>query len=119
MEAVYSKIKDMLKAFYPVLYLTSFEYDRTKQKIEGIINVLRSEGKDVRIFNWNCVDGLRGLNGDKPQPVINKDGEEIEGDVLDLLTYVWLTYQYVADGLDVSVEKVHELVGQAMKDLNK
>ena len=71
MEAVYSKIKDMLKAFYPVLYLTSFEYDRTKQKIEGIINVLRSEGKDVRIFNWNCVDGLRGLNGDKPQPVIN------------------------------------------------
>ena len=77
MEAVYSKIKDMLKAFYPVLYLTSFEYDRTKQKIEGIINVLRFEGKDVRIFNWNCVDGLRGLNGDKPQPVINKDGEEI------------------------------------------
>lgn len=77
MEAVYSKIKDMLKAFYPVLYLTSFEYDRTKQKIEGIINVLRTEGKDVRIFNWNCVDGLRGLNGDKPQPVINKDGEEI------------------------------------------
>lgn len=77
MEAVYSKIKDMLKAFYPVLYLTSFEYDRTKQKIEGIINVLRSEGKNVRIFNWNCVDGLRGLNGDKPQPVINKDGEEI------------------------------------------
>ena len=77
MEAVYSKIKDMLKAFYPVLYLTSFEYDRTKQKIEGIINVLRSEGKDVRIFNWNCVDGLRGLNGDKPQPVNNKDGEEI------------------------------------------
>lgn len=77
MEAVYSKIKDMLKAFYPVLYLNSFEYDRTKQKIEGIINVLKSEGKDVRIFNWNCVDGLRGLNGDKPQPLINKDGEEI------------------------------------------
>ena len=36
MEAVYSKIKDMLKAYYPVLYLTSYEYDRTKQKIEGI-----------------------------------------------------------------------------------
>ena len=48
----------------------------------------------------------------------NKDGEEIEGDVLDLLTYIWLTYQYVAEGLDVSVEKVHELVGQAMDDIN-
>ena len=49
----------------------------------------------------------------------NKDGEEIEGDVLDLLTYIWLTYKYVAEGLDIPVEKVHELVGQAMEDLNK
>ena len=77
MEAIYSKIKDMLKAYYPVLYLTSFEYDRTKQKIEGIINILKSEGKDVRLFNWNCVSGLRDLNSDKSIPVINKDDEEI------------------------------------------
>ena len=49
----------------------------------------------------------------------NKEGEEVEGDVLDLLTYIWLTYKYVAEGLDVPVEKVHELVGQAMEDLNK
>ena len=49
----------------------------------------------------------------------NKDGEEVEGDVLDLLTYIWLTYKYVAEGLDIPVEKVHELVGQAMEDLNK
>ena len=49
----------------------------------------------------------------------DKNGEELEGDVLDLLTYIWLTYRYVAEGLDVPVEKVHELVGQAMEDLNK
>ena len=49
----------------------------------------------------------------------NKDGEEVEGDVLDLFIYIWLTYRYVAEGLDVPVEKVHELVGQAMEDLNK
>jgi len=49
----------------------------------------------------------------------NKDGEEVEGDVLDLLTYIWLTYKYVAEGLDVPVEKVHELVGQALEDLDK
>lgn len=77
MEAIYSKIKDMLKAYYPVLYLTSFEYDRTKQKIEGIINILKSEGRGVRLFNWNCVSGLRDLSSDKPLPVINKDDEEI------------------------------------------
>ena len=49
----------------------------------------------------------------------NKDGEEVEGDVLDLLTYIWLTYKYVAEGLDVPVERVHELVGQALEDINK
>lgn len=77
MEAVYSKIKDMLKAYYPVLYLTSYEYDRTKQKIEGIVNILRSENKNLRLFNWNCVDGLRLIEGVTPSPVRNKDGEEI------------------------------------------
>lgn len=67
----------MLKAYYPVLYLTSYEYDRTKQKIEGIVNILRSENKNLRLFNWNCVDGLRLIDGITPSPVQNKDGEEI------------------------------------------
>ena len=49
----------------------------------------------------------------------DKNGEEIEGDVLDLLTYIWLTYRYVADSLDIPVEKVHELVGQALENLEK
>ena len=49
----------MLKAYYPVLYLTSFEYDRTRQKIVGIINSLKSDNfKQIRLFNWNCVEGL-------------------------------------------------------------
>lgn len=77
MEAIYSKIKDMLNAYYPVLYLTSYEYDRTKQKIEGIVNILRSENKNLRLFNWNFVDGLRLIDGVTPSPVRNKDGEEI------------------------------------------
>lgn len=58
MESIYTKIKDMLSAYYPVFYLNSFEYDRTKQKIEGIAELLRSEDKKVRIYNWNCVEGL-------------------------------------------------------------
>ena len=49
----------------------------------------------------------------------NKDGEEVEGDVSDLFIYIWLTYRHVAEGLDVSVEKVHELVKQAIEDINK
>ncbi|MCK9414840.1 MAG: AAA family ATPase [Prolixibacteraceae bacterium] len=59
MEAIYSKIKDMLRAYYPVLYLTSFEYDRTKQKLNGIIGSLRTETSSlIRVFTWNCVNGL-------------------------------------------------------------
>ena len=49
----------------------------------------------------------------------DKNGEELEGDVLDLLTYIWLTYRYVAEGLDIPVEKVHDLVGQALENLEK
>lgn len=49
----------------------------------------------------------------------DKNGEEIEGDVLDLLTYIWLTYRYVAEGLDIPVDKVHDLVGQALENLEK
>ena len=47
MEAIYGKIKDMLNAYYPVLYLTSFEYDRTKQKIDGI----RKQKQNVEMLN--------------------------------------------------------------------
>ena len=49
----------------------------------------------------------------------NKDGEEVEGDVSDLFIYIWLTYRHVAEGLDVPVERVHELVGQALENLEK
>ena len=58
MEHIYTKIKDMLNAYYPVIYLLSYEYERTKQKVSGIINNLRESGKQVNLYYWNCVDGL-------------------------------------------------------------
>ena len=58
MNVMYTKIKDMLRAYYPVLYLVSFEYERTTQKLIGIINSLRENGKKVNLYIWNCVDGL-------------------------------------------------------------
>lgn len=38
----------MLSAYYPVFYLNSFEYDRTKQKIEGIADLLRTDKQIIR-----------------------------------------------------------------------
>lgn len=52
----FEQIQDMLRAYYPVLYLTSFEYDRTKQKLRGIAKNLN---KNYQFYEWNCVDGLR------------------------------------------------------------
>lgn len=78
MEAIYGKIKNMLNAYYPVLYLTSFEYDRTKQKIDGIINSLRSEKKEVRLFNWNCVEGLNLITVDGQHQYFGEEYDDAE-----------------------------------------
>ena len=51
----FGQIQDMLKAYYPILYLTTFEYDRTKQKIKGVAKNLN---KNFQFYEWNCVDGL-------------------------------------------------------------
>jgi len=50
MEAMYGKIKDMLNAYYPVLYLTTFEYYRTKQKIET-----SAKPSFIEKFPFSCV----------------------------------------------------------------
>jgi AAA+ superfamily predicted ATPase len=57
----YGQIQDMLKAYYPILYLTTFEYNRTIQKLVGIAKNL---DKNYQFYEWNCVDGLcrRELN---------------------------------------------------------
>ena len=51
MEDVFQKLILMIRAYYPVLYLHSYEYYRTKQKIKGIVELLRREGKKVNITN--------------------------------------------------------------------
>jgi hypothetical protein len=71
----FEQIQDMLKAYYPVFYLTSFEYDRTKQKLRGIA---KSLNKNYRFYEWNCVDGLRkrDLSDGKITPVTEKEAPE-------------------------------------------
>ena len=69
------QIQDMLKAYYPIVYLTSFEYDRAKQKIKGIAKKLN---KDYQLYEWNCVDGLskRDLGNDELSSVDNNEEPE-------------------------------------------
>lgn len=74
---IYEQIQNMLKAYYPVLYITTFEYDRTKQKIRS---VAKNIGKEYKYFEWNCVDGLieRNLkNGEFKQISNSEEPEEL------------------------------------------
>ena len=58
----YIKLKDMLEACYPVVYLTTYEYKRTNDKIYSVIKALRDQNEIVNQYVWNCVDGLCRLD---------------------------------------------------------
>ena len=58
MEPVFEKLKDMLYAYYPTIYLQTYEYDRTWMKIRSIANSIISSGTDFNLYKWNCVEGL-------------------------------------------------------------
>ena len=55
MENVYEKLSNMLMAYYPIIYLTGYEYDITTQKIRSVIKGLSCE---TNIYLWNCATGL-------------------------------------------------------------
>ena len=78
MEDIFQKLILMIRAYYPVLYLYSFEYYRTKQKIKGIIDILRREGKTVNLFQWDCVYGLVQIMPDKTEKNIERMQNPIE-----------------------------------------
>lgn len=72
----YTKLKDMLYASYPVLYLTTYEYKRTIDKLLSIVNELREKSETVNFYIWNCVDGLVIYNTqNKPDSIVTQKNE--------------------------------------------
>jgi len=78
MEDVFQKLVLMIRAYYPVLYLHSYEYYRTKQKIKGIVELLRREGKKVNYYQWDCVYGLVQFLPDKTEKRIERMENPLE-----------------------------------------
>lgn len=78
MDDVFQKLILMIRAYYPVMYLHSFEYYRTKQKIKGIVDILRREGKTVNLYQWDCVFGLVQLMPDKTEKKIERMQNPLE-----------------------------------------
>ena len=79
MDDVFKKIEYLLKSFYPVIYLTSFEYERTKQKVRTAIADVSMHN---HIFEWNCVDGLKLVDKDSRNEIENMEEPE------ELLRYI-------------------------------
>lgn len=75
MEPVFEKLKDMLYAYYPTIYLQTYEYDRTWMKIRSIANSIISSGTDVNLYKWNCVEGL--LEVSPEEKTIKIDNEPV------------------------------------------
>lgn len=73
MDEIFKKIEALLKAFYPVLYLTSFEYERTKQKVRTAIADVSTNN---HIYEWNCVEGLRRIEKDSRNEIENMEEAE-------------------------------------------
>lgn len=78
MEDVFQKLILMIRAYYPVLYLHSYEYYRTKQKIKGIVELLRREGKKVNYYQRDCVYGLVQILPDKTEKRIERMQNPLE-----------------------------------------
>ena len=78
MDDVFQKLILMIRAYYPVLYLHSYEYYRTKQKIKGIVELLRREGKKVNYYQWDCVYGLVQILPDKTEKRIERMQNPLE-----------------------------------------
>ena len=78
MEDVFQKLILMIRTYYPVLYLHSYEYYRTKQKIKGIVELLRREGKKVNYYQWDCVYGLVQILPDKTEKRIERMQNPLE-----------------------------------------
>lgn len=98
----FDQVQDMLKAYYPVLYLTTFEYDRTKQKLRGIAKSLK---KNYQYYEWNCVNGLAKRDLGESSFVSIENLEEPE----QLLQYI--SVQSETDESEIYIlEDFHEFV---------
>ena len=77
----FANISDMLRAYYPIIYLSTFEYDKTKQHIRGLV---KQQSIQYDYFEWNIIDGL--IKKDLSSSTIEKIDSKEEPE--EILKYV-------------------------------
>ena len=87
MNDIFEKLRLMFKAYYPVFYLQTYEYERTKDKLWGIAESIRKENHDKKIvlYEWDWVNGMAEIQPDRTPKHIERTENIIE--VLQLLLH--------------------------------
>ena len=82
---VFDKLKLMFKAYYPVFYIQTYEYERTKDKLWGIIDSIRKENhnKKVALYEWDWVNGMAEIQSNRTPNYIERTQNIVE--VLQIL----------------------------------
>lgn len=85
MNDIFDKLRLMFKAFYPVFYLQTYEYERTKDKLWGIMESIKKENHDQKIvlYEWDWVNGMAELQPDRTLKYIERTQNILE--VLQIL----------------------------------
>lgn len=90
MEDTFSNIKEMIKANFPLLYLTTSEYSRVTQKIRTI-----AFGLDYDFHTWDCVDGLQTHSKDQSNKLREVKDHTANGETKDYIGFL----EYIRKGL--------------------
>ncbi|MDR2652207.1 MAG: AAA family ATPase [Prevotellaceae bacterium] len=90
MEDIFSNIKEMIKANFPLLYLTTSEYSRVTQKIRTI-----AYGLDCDFHTWDCVDGLQTHKRNQNNKLEKIEDHPANGETQDYLGFL----EYIRKGL--------------------
>jgi len=90
MDEVFFNIKEMIKANFPLLYLTTSEYSRVTQKIRTI-----AFGLDYDFHTWDCVDGLQTHVRDPSNKLKEVKEHAANGETKDYIGFL----EYIRKGL--------------------
>jgi SpoVK/Ycf46/Vps4 family AAA+-type ATPase len=90
MEDIFNNIKEMIKANFPLLYLTTSEYSRVTQKIRTIVF-----GLNYDFHTWDCVDGLQTHAKDQSNKLKEVKEHTANSDTKDYIGFL----EYIRKGL--------------------
>ena len=108
MTDVFEEVKSMLKANFPLLYLTTTEYNRVTQKLRTLCF-----GLDIKFNTWDAVDGLMTHKKDSSNRLVGCEPHEANSETMDSFSL----FEYIRHALLEQNDRVPEVF--VMEDCHK